>query len=264
MCVHSYIVRLIWLTIGCGAFVAHPAFAGEYRDTAGKFKLQLPDAWAEIPAGAIDTVNANLQQRMPGSTVRYQTGFQIKNRPTLSYPYILVQPQSFPTGMKTPTLDQIEAELAKETKGAIKQVEGALADVAKNMAVGEIVMDRATSRFVMRTELDVTGIGKVKGFSTGHVGTRGIILVHCYARAPEFDRYFPTFQAINASFQYEPGQEFKPQVSSVASPAPQVKATSMIGWVAGLMVGFVCIGFVVAAAAVGGVIWLVKSRKPTA
>jgi hypothetical protein len=192
------------------------ANAEDFRDSERYFSLKLPDAWGSIPADRLSQVNAFVKERMPASKIRYSHGFQLRHLPPMAYPYILVQPITYRTA--NPTYEQVEAEISMmDNKKILKKVEGSFSDIAKNVDMSTLILDRSTNRIFMRTEMDVTGIGKVKGISTGFLGSRGIVMVHCYAVDSEFDRYFSDFRTIGDSFRYDPGYEFVPRNSSSSS-----------------------------------------------
>src|SRR5262249_180366 len=65
-----------------------------YGDNDHHFCLELPVNWTTMSPDVIKGFNDMVRQRMPGTTVRYHTGFQDKDRPPLTFPYVLVQIQS--------------------------------------------------------------------------------------------------------------------------------------------------------------------------
>lgn len=198
-------VAVVWLFSRPGS----PKDA-DYHDAENHFSLRrLPSGWGGVPADALESVNKLVSESMPGSKIKYTAGFQLAKQPPLSYPYVLVQPTRFQT-RSTASYDEIEENLAKETKTAIKKVEGAFPEL-KDLAVGVPALDRSRNRIITRIEMDVPGIGKVKGLSVGFIGANGIINVHCYAPEADFDRQLPPFHALLESFQFDSGYTFTPR-----------------------------------------------------
>ncbi len=188
---------------------AAPLAAAEpYKDAGRHFAFALPAGWGPMPADELQTLNDFIAGRNVGAKVRYTAAFRPAGAPRGSYPYVLVQPLDVPTAGAS--YDDIERELGKEMTEPLNKVEGALADVGKNLALGSAVLDRTNNRFVTRMQMEVAGVGPVQGLTVGHIGADGIVCVHGYATAPNFDARLPTFNALNESFRFDAGHAFVP------------------------------------------------------
>ncbi len=133
----------------------------------------------------------------------------------MQYPYIVVA--VMPTSGGSASYDDIEKALGEEFHSSVKKGEGAFQDVVKNAAANTPVLDRARNRFVIRSEMDVADVGKVKGLSVGFLGAKNItIMVQWYARADDFDGHLATFQSLLDSCKFETGYAFTPGGSSPA------------------------------------------------
>src|SRR5881394_543557 len=97
-----------FIILACAWFVSADPFQGSTYD------LALPDGWVQIPQ---DVVTRTMQQVSAGGSgavpFHFDAGFQQKDQPWFTYPYVLVQTVPYP---KEPS----EAEM----RGIIKQVSG--------------------------------------------------------------------------------------------------------------------------------------------
>jgi hypothetical protein len=89
--------------------------------------------------------------------------------------------------------------------------------------------------------MDVVGVGRVVGFSVGHLGSDRMVLLHAYATEKEFPQQLPAFERINEAFRYDAGHEFTPGGGGgfwggVANGAGR---GAIIGAVAGGLIGLV-------------------------
>jgi hypothetical protein len=227
--------------IGKGANATAPGQT--YRDPKVHFALELPDGWEAMSSPELDRINALARQLRADGKVQYSAGFRKKGTLPGSYPYVLAQWQP-----GRGTYEDVERSLAV-AKDSTKNLEGPLADIAQNLSVGSSTLDRSRNRTIHRLEMDVALLGKVQALSIGHLGAEGILSLHCYARAADFQKFLPVFEQLNEGFQYDAGYEF------THSKVPQASKKSVaadFGSVGGAVVGML-IG-----AAVAGGIWLLR------
>lgn len=118
-------------------------------------------------------------------------------------------------------------------------MEGALRDVANNLAVDCAALDRSRNRVVIRMQLDVRTVGTVQALSVWHLGESATALVHCYARERDFANRLPTFERLNNSLQFDEGHRFVPTADSALGPFSWAgwRPGTVIGGFAGAMVG---------------------------
>jgi hypothetical protein len=218
-----------------------PIQAETYRDKTHHFEIDLPAGWVPMSDSELSQINSFANMRM-GGAVTYLQGFRRKGTRLGTFPYALVQ---FKEGSINASYDEIESSFARELPGAIKKAEGSLSDLASNIAVGNAVLDRLHDRIVIRLEMDVTGIGKAQCLSVGHIGSEGMVFVHCYAQDKAFASCLRSFNDLNDGFEYDEGYNFKPGQGGGAF------ASGLRGGVIGA----------VGALVVGGVLFALKAVK---
>jgi hypothetical protein len=183
---------------------------GTHQDAAYHFSLTLPLGWSVMSAQELKLINRGARSFGFGSKVQYQTGFRRKNTKPGSSPYILVAAKPGRLSSYAEVEDALENEMPKATKKA----EGALSKVASNLSISTPTLDRSTNRIQFNSQVDVNGIGTMQAMSVGHIGSEGVIFVHCYALDRDFGAWATTFDRINDSFCFDEGYEFKEGVHS--------------------------------------------------
>jgi hypothetical protein len=179
-----------------------------YRDASSHFTFVIPDGWCEMPDAELDQMHAFMKNRLGDLPVHYVGGIRQRFARAWSYPYVLIQVQPIPS--KPLSYDDLESELASALPGALKQVTGALGDLAQNTSIGSAVVNREDNVLVIRMEMDVAGMGKVQGLSIGHLGANAIVSLHCYGLDRDFNRNLHAFTEMNKSFHFDQGHDFKP------------------------------------------------------
>ncbi len=187
------------------------AYTESYRDNTHHFTIVLPDNWITMSPETLATINDWAKSRMPEYKIYYNVGFLPQNQALESYPYILIQAKKHP--MNNATYEDIERGFAKAAS-IIKKAEGSLTDIANNIAIGNVILDRAKNRIIMRMEMEVFGIDKVQILGVGMIGSKGIVFFYYYAQKESFQQYLPIFNTMIDSFQYDPGYTFVPKSSS--------------------------------------------------
>jgi hypothetical protein len=212
------------------------AQAGPYHDPVHHYSLTFPADWKVVSAKWLEMVNAIPRQRLPKSTIHYERGFQPANQGDAGYPYILVQ--IHPQNMSQYTYEDLERSLAQDFRGQVKKVEDAFADIGLKSELGRITLERARNRYLIPTESRVAIVGKIRGLSAGMIGSEGIVLLHFYAPAAEYDKYLPTFRAMVDSFHYDPGYAFVPRAPNVILHTP----FDWQGTLGGCLLGAILVG----------------------
>ena len=123
-------------------------------------------------------------------------------------------------------------------KAPIKEVQGRLGDLVKDLKIGQPVLNRESNCVILRTHITVPGFGDVKGFSIGHLGKYNTVFVHGYAKAADFDACLPIFRRTNDWFSFDRGYDFKPgSGASMGFSWRSVGRCSIVGGIIGLLVG---------------------------
>lgn len=198
-----------WLGVAV-VFPLGPTYvrAEVFRDAANHFQFEIPIGWVKMTDAELTMMN-NVAGRIGGG-IRYDAGLRQQNTLPGSYPYILVQIHK--NRMSGATYEDIENALSRELNAPIQQVKEVLKDLIKDVAVGQLAVDRQRNRVLIRAQLDMP-VGKVLGISQGHLGSEGIVYIHSYAFEQDFDKYLPKFNQLSDSFRYDTGYAFVPRTS---------------------------------------------------
>ena len=232
ICLVTVLVMVLSASVGA---------AGEYRNDEFHFSLTIPNDWAEISRAELNAINARAAQRAP-IKVEFIAGFRHTKPDFTGSPYILVQPLQ--GSIRGASYEELERSLERELGTSMKQAEGAIADLARNLKVGSAVLDRSRNQMVMRLQMDVVGGGRLQSLSVGHLGADCVIMVHAYAADPTFPRWVQTFDQINSTFRYDPGNTFNPGVARVGfwgNVGNGAMRGALIGGGVGLMAGLIAL-----------------------
>jgi hypothetical protein len=210
------------------------AHAEVHRDAGNHFQLAIPDGWMHMTDAELTMMNKMAGQM--GSGIRYDAGLRPQNTLPGSYPYVLIQIHR--SRMSGASYDDIESALSRELNAPLQKVKEAMKDLVKDVAIGQLAVDRERNRVIMRAQLD-TPWGKVQGISQGHLGSEGIVYIHSYALERDFEKYMPTFNQINDSVSFDDGYSFVPRSRSAAiweSAKTGAIGGAVVGALAGLVV----------------------------
>jgi len=224
--------------------------AETYRDKERFFTVELPQGWQVMTDQELTKINQAGNSFM--SKIHYIQGFRPKSSAAGSFPYALVQ---FEQGPVNSTYDEIEKSFVKEIPGAVKKAEGSLSDLAKDISVGNAVLDREHNRVIFREQMTLAGVGPAQGISVGHIGSGGVIFIHSYSKEGDFAKYLPTFTKMNDSFEYDKGHTFTPSESPLQKLWQGMGMGALGGAVKGAIAGAI-VGLLV-----GGVIFVIKGLK---
>jgi hypothetical protein len=197
----------------CAHLGAVSLSAAPYRDAARHFTLDLPQGWEALSPEELNQINTAVKQLKAPQPIRYETGFRRSDSDPGSYPFVLLQVQTANT--TGASYEELEKALSRDLNAPLKELQGQLTDVVKDMSIGTAVLDRTRNRVLVRMQMNVAGEGPVQGLSVGHLGKDGLVFLHCYATAPEFERWLPTFNQLNDSFRYDAGYTFTPGSGSI-------------------------------------------------
>ncbi|GJM26796.1 MAG: hypothetical protein DHS20C16_32110 [Phycisphaerae bacterium] len=204
----------------CVFGVASSALGETYRDDRNHFTITVPDGWVAIAPETIEMVNATIREQMRNSKtqgVEHDAGFQLEGTPPLAYPYFLVQ--GIRQDFSEMSYSALERGLGVGVEDGVQEASEAFSEFMDNAEIGKPILDREKGRIMTSVEMDVVGVGEVKGISVGWLSKDGIMNIHCYARASDFDKWAPTFETITNSLQFDEGYKFKPKMNSVLSSA---------------------------------------------
>jgi hypothetical protein len=204
-----------------------------FQDTTHHYSIDLPLAWQEMSSGELRQINQGARMLGFGSKITYHAGFRRKNTKPGTCPYILVSAKPG----RLSSYEEVERALDRDIPRAVKQAEGALRTLASNMSVNGAALDRSTNRIIFRSQLDVHGAGTMQSLSVGHLGSHGVVFVHCYAFDKELSAWLPTFERINDSFHYEEGFAFGGGTSLASNRNGSLESVLSSGWGLGALLG---------------------------
>jgi hypothetical protein len=158
----------------------------------------------------VEQANRFASSRTSGYPVRYSAGFMPRGARVGSYPYILVQPHDGQSLGNS--YEEIERKLAAESKLAVREAHRSSTDVARDLSVGTLAVDRARNRVVMRFQLTGPDGRKIDGMSLCMLGKNNVVTLHFYDHAERFPQSVETFLLSAHTFSFDPGHRFVPEV----------------------------------------------------
>lgn len=210
--------------------------AQSYRNAEKHFSIELPKGWQVLPKTELDQINRLIGGRMFSVPVHYEAGLRRQSGRLGSFPYVLIQTVKGPPSGAS--FEELERALAVDMSAPLKEAQGKISDIIREMKVGQPVLDRKSKRVIMHTQSTLNGVGTAKGLSIGHLGKDNIVFIHCYQKAEDFENSLPTFMHINDWFSFDNGYDFKPGTGSVSLFSWwKVGRGGLIGGFIGLVVG---------------------------
>lgn len=208
-----------------------------YRDPKFHFSFQLPPGWQTMPAETLSDINHLLSQRLSQKNPLFDQVFLPVGGELADSPYVLVE--CIPADLNGLSYEQIQREFDKESQTTVEKVEGALSDLGSDLSMGQAVVDRTRNRVVFTTQLDVAGVGPVRGVTFGFFSSQGIVFLNCYDLASDFQRRAPLFEVMAESFTVDPGYEFQPGSSGLFNTSIPITRIALF---AAIGIGSICAG----------------------
>jgi hypothetical protein len=236
-------ILLVLTALGVLFSSGRTSSSGPYHDSVRHFSLVVPDEWKPMDPQGLTLVNRLVQELRPGTSIRYQSGFQLRDRAPASYPYVLVRVELAAT--RGASYDDVEKSIGRALKIESQRAEDNLPWLIRNLSVGEAVLDRTRDRVVLHMQMEVVGFGKVHCLSTAMLGSDEVVFLLGYAREAEFEKYRPAFEALADSFRYDPGHAFVAQTTPVHTRPPGARdlgADFGSGLIGGVLCGLVAGG----------------------
>lgn len=180
-----------------------PARAEQHSDPQLHYSFEIPPGWIPIPPDVIDETMAAVASQMGIAPQEYEGGFQVDDEYYFEYPYLVIQ--HFP--VDDATIGQLSRALAAapDTEEVRKL---ASSDLAGGAAFGEPTVDPSRKMIFMSMEANYEGIGPVRALTVSAPGSQGLVQMHFYALASDYDRQLPVFEALLDSFSFEAGHEY--------------------------------------------------------
>jgi hypothetical protein len=164
--------------------------------TSDGFTIHLPEYWIAIPQNVLDSYSEAVSKMMSNTEKQpYAYGFQLSSSQNwLDYPYILIQVKK--SGRISEGQLKSIKKVRRELDKGVKKNQDKMATIVSDVQVGETIYDFSSHILFSKMDMDVRGIGLVKGFMAILLTEEGAIEIFCYATASEFSDYAPIFERI--------------------------------------------------------------------
>jgi hypothetical protein len=227
--------------------LVHPSIcaADHFHSASYGYHLDLPNGWVEIPRDAVQQMLAVVQKPDAATSIIYDAGFQLDSAEQwFEYPYVLVQPIPYASfGLHRQINEDEFPEMVRTVTGLDfdKIVDENISSDARQflgeMDVGKPRLDAGNRRYLWTMNMDVQGIGPVRGLLAGNFGRDSIVQVAFYSRRADWDRYSDVRQAIVASFQFDPHKAYSAEVAAANPSPPSTWSSALRGGVFGGVTG---------------------------
>lgn len=168
--------------------------------TEDKFTIFLPSDWREIPNEILLLASRVAEQKYNISTFsEYNYGFQLGSAiDWFDYPYILIQIKKG----RIPENEFINTKnIKKDWRKAVDEIEEKLHSILSTIKTNEPIYDPYSKILWVQNEVQFENVGMVKEI-TGVILTEiGLIEIHCYSSAGEYNNYLPLFEKIINSIE---------------------------------------------------------------
>jgi hypothetical protein len=220
---------------------------------AGRFgyQFEVPKGWKRIADADLQAMVAAAQNPGARTPMIFDAAFEpVGHRQPFEYPYVIVQVLPYSgVGLNR----QInEDEFANAIKGLTgvnladrmkKQLSSQAQSVVSDPSLGEVVLERTKRRFWFTTELNVVGVGRVRGMITGHFGRQSLVQVCYYAPAAQWNNHLDLAHEVGDSLRFDPAQAYS-VAAAEAHPSGgfdwgRVASKSVFGAVVGAAIGAV-------------------------
>ncbi len=213
------------------------AARGSISDQESGWTLELPEGWYLASAGAIDAINQEASKASIGANVRFTHALTTSPDGVLRYPYILVQLTS--ADLRQATYDDVARMLSPGAiQSGIRQGESSSTDKVQGTVGVVPLLDQERGVATFRMDLQVAGVGDVKGYIWMFLGADRVIQLNCYSPAATAAGDLQRFEEIASTFRFAPGKAFKPAAVSpiTVHNLGRIAGMSLLGVIAALIV----------------------------
>jgi len=221
-----------------------------FSSPANGYSITFPAGWKRVPEEDVQKMVVLVHKSPSAQNLSWEAVYQAPDGATsFSYPYVILQVASY--GGREIDNAGIQSAVTAMTGSHFKPVmphtgNEAMDLALSNASVGVAQYDAGNHVVYQPINLDVPGVGNVKGLIISHFGRSALVSVMCYDRVDDFAKSRPTFDQIAGSFQFDGAAAFVPH----SAFWEKVGGGAMRGAVFGGLIG----------AIVGGIMWL-KRRK---
>lgn len=205
------VVLSVTLLIGTGSVSAEPIVQSSERY---HYSYVIPEGWRQIPNSTLDEYIRVIASETDVKNLRFTAGFHLAGKGYFEYPYILTQEHN----VDTPSYDQIQRSFEKGFGKGLTKISEDLSEYAQSIDADEPYIDQKRNIVFTTIDMDVTGVGQVRGLVAIFLGRQSMVQLNFYATRQQYNDWLPVFQETIDSFHFESGYEYNPVVAEENDP----------------------------------------------
>ena len=210
----------------------------EHHSKSYGYNLVLPSGWIQIPQDGLDKAFDTVINPDSKQNIQYDAGFQLSSATRLlECPYVLIQAIPYLSfGLNRQIYESEFPKVIKAITGLniVEVVEETLTSEASqlvsNLQINKPNLDIAHKRYLWELEMNVDGVGQVKGLCAGYFGRNSLIHVNFYSMKNNWDDFSDSRTSIIESFYFDDNQAYNTELASNSQ-------TSTIWGILGVAVG---------------------------
>jgi hypothetical protein len=198
----------VQLLFVCHALAQAPTSpAGEplhrFEYPAENFSIGLPATWREIDPATLGRMSSAAHLVAPNAPeLRISHGYTSAGAPETGYPWVAVMlTDDQVSGLAFKNLESAQSTVNDLMKRWLDPASGGIIQKAQ---MGTMSYDKDRHVLWGSSQSVVTGIGDLRTLSAAYVTRAGIVQVHCYAKASEYEEYEPLCRQIIESVTIDP------------------------------------------------------------
>jgi hypothetical protein len=201
-----------------------PSTNPNYHSERGGYTFKIPTGWLRIPKKELTAMTEQIMSKQSPTANICDVAFQSTGGGQwFTYPYVLVQIIPYGT-YRQPNEKEMEAAVRSITGVNPKQaLEKALTQEARNLVDSAKIdapqLDAANHAFTMTTQMNVAGIGKVKGEMHGYFGKQAVVQVAFFDRADRWAFNTADRAAVAKAFTFDADQAYDPKLNEAGGRA---------------------------------------------
>lgn len=208
-----------------------------HTDPSLHYGFEVPEGWVRIPDDVLSEAVASLvEQTGIRQRLDYRAAFQLESEYYFTYPYLMIQHHA----VDSATIRQISSAMSSALSSqAAREDLQKLADagIARGVSMGEPVVDPERRIVLQSIESEVEGVGPIKALSVMAPGRDGMVQLHFYSEAEDYNKYLPVFSSVVDTLEFEPGHSYSWTAAVAKSPGTsRLLQRALIGALMGALV----------------------------
>lgn len=209
--------RIIWLSV-LFAFLCVDCFAAEdvrFVSKANGYSITLPAKWVKLPDAVLQATFDAAFSNNTKQILKWEAAFQIAPQTDrLRYPYVIAQVMKYTdSGLDgQPSYSQMKAIVKSiggaEVKELTDEISSEVQDLMSDTQLGEALLDVENKNYLMPLEMQVAGIGKIKGQIKGYFGKKAMIQVMFYDHKSNWENSAQDRSAVLNSLIFDPSAAY--------------------------------------------------------